>query len=164
MQYHAHQRNPDRDVALSCDLLTDVHPVKWLLASPTERELSDDQRHCLLFPIPIAHIAAFAGKLHTCVCRTSATLNMNFSAPSRRAMTALSLMNTVRALFLGCAMRAKITPKVIASSSCPKMTSNATSHALSQQSRGLLPPYPAEQDHVAPLCALQDHAHRRSYS
>lgn len=58
MQYHAHQRNPDRDVALSCDLLTDVHPVKWLLASPTERELSDDQRHCLLFPIPIAHIAA----------------------------------------------------------------------------------------------------------
>ena len=57
-----------------------------------------------------------------CVWRTSAMRNMNLSAPSRRAMHAQSEMNTVRARFLGCAMRAKMMPSVTASSSWPQIT------------------------------------------
>ncbi len=46
----------------------------------------------------------------TCVWRTSAMRNMSLSTLSRRAMTAQSLMKTVRARFLGWLMRAKMMP------------------------------------------------------
>lgn len=60
-------------------------------------------------PIQVYRIALIVGDT-TCVCRTSAMRNMSFSTLSRRAMTAQSLMNTVRARFFGWLMRAKMMP------------------------------------------------------
>jgi len=58
----------------------------------------------------------------TCVWRTSAMRNMSLSTLSRRAITAQSLMKTVRARFLGWLMRAKMMPCARAGRVLPTLT------------------------------------------
>lgn len=79
----------------------------------------------------------------TVVLRMSPIRNMNFSCPSRRAMTELSDTKMVRARCLGWLMRAKMTPSTIASSSWPHTLCATIIHAEIQQSAGALAPKPA---------------------
>ena len=66
----------------------------------------------------------------------SATLNMNFSMPSRRAMQAESEMKMVLARCLGWLMRANIMPSVMAFSIAAQMDCKARIQADNQQSVG----------------------------